>query len=140
LTWDPGRDAEHKQFTVDTGVQVYFLRPQEPLAARHERESQRALRQYYPKEASLRPCTQQDLDEVAANLNTWPRETLGFRTPARKFASCCADPLSPPALASLTVDALQRLARETVDGVLAWQLSAVEAVEVYGQGSGVLVF
>jgi IS30 family transposase len=87
LTWDRGHEmAEHKRFTVDSGVQVYFCDPKSPWQRGTNENLNGLLRQYFPKGTSLRPYSQADLNEVAAKLNTRPRETLGFRTPARKFA------------------------------------------------------
>jgi IS30 family transposase len=87
LTWDRGHEmAEHKRFTVNTGVQVYFCDPKSPWQRGTNENLNGLLRQYFPKGTSLRPYSQADLNEVAAKLNTRPRETLGFRTPARKFA------------------------------------------------------
>jgi IS30 family transposase len=86
LTWDRGHEmAEHKKFTVDSGVQVYFCDPKSPWQRGTNENLNGLLRQYFPKGTSLRPYSQTDLNEVAAKLNTRPRETLGFRTPARKF-------------------------------------------------------
>ena len=87
LTWDRGLEmAEHKKFTVDTGVAVYFCDPKSPWQRGTNENLNGLLRQYFPRGTSLRPYSQQDLNEIAAKLNTRPRETLGFRTPARKFA------------------------------------------------------
>ena len=87
LTWDRGLEmAEHKKFTVDTGVAVYFCDPKSPWQRGTNENLNGLLRQYFPKGTSLKPYSQQDLNEIAAKLNTRPRETLGFRTPARKFA------------------------------------------------------
>ena len=87
LTWDRGLEmAEHKKFTVDTGVAVYFCDPKSPWQRGTNENLNGLLRQYFPKGTSLRPYSQHDLNEIAAKLNTRPRETLGFRTPARKFA------------------------------------------------------
>ncbi len=77
--------AEHKRFTVDTGVQVYFCDPKSSWQRGTNENLNGLLRQYFPNGTSLRPYSQTDLDEIATRLNTRPRETLGFRTPARKF-------------------------------------------------------
>ena len=91
LTWDRGLEmAEHKQFTVDTGVQVYFCDPKSPWQRGTNENLNGLLRQYFPKRTSLRPYSQDDLNNIAVKLNTMPRETLGFRTPTRKFAELVA--------------------------------------------------
>jgi IS30 family transposase len=68
ITWVQGPEmSEHVRFSVDTGVQVFFLRSQEPLAARHQREHQRALRQYLPKRSDLSIHNQRQLDAIAGS-------------------------------------------------------------------------
>ena len=85
LTWDRGLElADHKRFTVDTGVQVYFCDPKSPGSAART-EHQRAAAQYFPKGTSIAAFTQEQLDEIAAKLNGRPRQTLDWMTPSEKL-------------------------------------------------------
>ncbi len=84
LTWDRGHEmAAHKQLTIATDVQVYFCDPRSPWQRGSNENTNGLLRQYFPKGTSLAQYTQADLDAVAHQLNTRPRMTLGFRTPAQ---------------------------------------------------------
>ncbi len=86
LTWDQGKEmAEHRRFSVETGVEVYFCDPRSPWQRGSNENTNGLLRQYFPKGKSLAGVTQADLDEVARKLNDRPRQTLGFRTPAEKL-------------------------------------------------------
>lgn len=88
LTWDRGLElAQHKRFSVDTNVQVYFCDPQSPWQRGSNENTNGLLRQYFPKGVDLSPFTQEQLNEVARSLNTRPRKTLGFATPAHKMAA-----------------------------------------------------
>ena len=87
LTWDQGWEMrEHSRFTIDTGVQVYFCDPHSPWQRGSNENTNGLLRQYFPKGKTVAGYTQRDLDFVAAKLNGRPRETLGWKSPAKKLA------------------------------------------------------
>ena len=98
LTWDQGLDmAEHRRFSVDTGVDVYFCDPHSPWQRGSNENTNGLLRQYFPKGKSLKGVGQAELDEVARKLNGRPRRTLGFMTPAEKLAGLIDAAPEPPA-------------------------------------------
>ncbi|MDQ2960415.1 MAG: IS30 family transposase [Candidatus Dormibacteraeota bacterium] len=87
LTWDQGREMkQHSRFTIDTGVQVYFCDPHSPWQRGSNENTNGLLRQYFPKGKTVAGYTQEELDKVAAQLNGRPRETLGWKSPAKKLA------------------------------------------------------
>ena len=91
LTWDRGTEmAEHKRFTVATDVAVYFCDPQSPWQRGTNENTNGLLRQYFPKGTDLSTFTQAKLNAIALRMNTRPRKTLGFMTPAEKLASSVA--------------------------------------------------
>jgi IS30 family transposase len=87
LTWDHGKEmAEHLQFTIDSGVQVYFCDPRSPWQRGTNENTNGLLRQYLARGADLRQFDQAALDAIAAELNGRPRQTLGFKTPSQALA------------------------------------------------------
>ncbi len=86
LTWDRGTEmALHKEFSIATNVQVYFCDPQSPWQRGTNENTNRLLRQYFPKKTDLSPYSQSDLNKVALRLNQRPRKTLNFHSPAEAF-------------------------------------------------------
>jgi IS30 family transposase len=82
--------AQHKTFTVATGVTVQFCDPQSPWRRGTNETSKRLLRPHFPKRTDLSGYSQAELDKVALRLNHRPRKTLGFETPASRLRASVA--------------------------------------------------
>lgn len=91
LTWDRGAElAGHKKFTVATDVKVFFCDPQSPWQRGSNENTNRLLREYFPKGTDISLHSQAHLNSVARQLNERPRKTLQYETPADRFNSCVA--------------------------------------------------
>jgi IS30 family transposase len=91
LTWDRGMElAAHKEFAIATDVQVYFCDPQSPWQRGTNENTNRLLRQYFPKGENLSGWRQAELNQIAARLNRRPRKTLDFRSPAEILSESVA--------------------------------------------------
>lgn len=86
LTWDQGREPVlHEQITAGTGFEIFFCDPNSPWQRGRNENTNGLLRQYFPKGTDLSRCNVEEIAAVAHTLNTRPRKTLEWKTPAEAF-------------------------------------------------------
>ena len=91
ITWDQGSElARHLEFTIATGVRVYFCDPHSPWQRGSNENTNGLLRQYMPKSTDLSKYSRADLKRIQDSLNDRPRKTLGFLKPVEKLSELVA--------------------------------------------------
>jgi len=100
LTWDQGREmANHIAIAEAAQLDIYFCDPHSPWQRGSNENTNGLLRQYFAKGTDLSIFPADYLDYVATKLNTRPRKTLGWKTPAEALDELLSNPSKPPAVA-----------------------------------------
>lgn len=87
MTYDQGREmAEHKLFTKETKMQVYFCHPQSPWERGTNENTNSLIRQFFPKGTNFNEVSRYQIKKAQRLLNERPRKTLDWRTPKEAMA------------------------------------------------------
>jgi IS30 family transposase len=100
ITWDQGSElARHRQFSIDTGIAIYFCDPHSPWQRGSNENTNGLLRQYFPKGTDLSLWGPGFLEQVALEMNNRPRKRLDWRTPAEALDQLLSEHDKPPGVA-----------------------------------------
>jgi len=77
--------SEHKQFTIDTGIQVYFAYPGSPWERDTNENTNGLIRQYFPERTDFMKITPREIKRVERELNDRPRKVLNWKKPDKVF-------------------------------------------------------
>lgn len=103
LTWDQGIEmARHREISTALDLDIYFCDPHSPWQRGSNENTNGLLRQYFPKSTDLSVHTAAHLDDIAAQLNGRPRQTLGYRTPAEALQALLSTPTENDTVATTT--------------------------------------
>lgn len=86
MTYDQGKEmSEHEQFTIDSGIQVFFAHPGSPWERGTNENTNGLIRQYFPKGTDFTQVSDEEIKKVQRKLNDRPRKALNFYKPNEVF-------------------------------------------------------